>query len=233
MSYHNHYNPCGSRCGGGCGCGSKCCSSSYDYHHHECCDPCKKTVGSLCVKHKLQVKDGSTLCGTTDVEKLQFKDQSVPKDGKRWCAQENANSMLAFSYNSGAKLRVTKDGQVLSSGFYADATEVKDITTGNTVVDPSVSNGSTFIRNQTNPLEDGSGTLADGLYDGQIKRVALLTSVVANAGFYSLTVTNYVHGNISNPIRLGEDSVIDCPQSVVLQWIGSLGQWTVVATDAQ
>lgn len=200
-----------------CDCYECCAKRQHTCYDH--CNPCKKTVNALCVKSKLQVKGCSSLEGTTQVDKLRFSD--VGADSKRWCVQENANNMLQFDYEGqtgGARLRATKEGDVLPAGVIAESTESLAYAAGMGPAAVSTAVTSSFI---TIDAMAAGATLGDGVHVGQIKRVTIISD---GGGVYTLTVPKLTATAAlgGSPVSMGSAGDV-C--SATFQWTGTNWVW--------
>lgn len=201
------------------------------YRSHCSCDceekSCKKTVDALCVTEKLQVRGCASLDGTTQVEKLCFKDQGVPRDCKCWCVQEDSKNMLSFQYRGGKspQLRIAPDGSLLPSGGVGGVENIS-ATGGDTNVAPDLQNTVTFVHVQGSSTDLITGTMPDGLYDGQ-KKVVGLTNAQVNAQ-YRLTLPKVVGQPTPLVVTLGRlNSAINF-NAACLIWSATAQKWMIV-----
>lgn len=227
------------------------------------CCPQNNTFDSLTVVNGLRVLRGpTTLCGETEVEKLCFKDTG--KDGSRWCVQETGDNKLTVTYQGVPATKVTfdTDGTISTSGnllvkgakvepegVIAESTETLKASASVGGLNPSVSVTTTFIEITGNNL-NVTGTLAAGLYDGQIKRV-VPTFLGTGATNYVLTVSDFLDPtNVTGGKNFASVQILfsnNPPQSpligfassaVILQWSATapkifnpgFGAWVLVSS---
>ena len=167
------------------------------------CCPQNNTFDSLTVTNGLRVLRGpTTLCGETEVEKLCFKDTG--KDGNRWCVKETGDNKLTVTYQGFPSTKVTfdTDGTVSTSGnllvkgakvepegVIAESTETLKTSVSVSGLNPSTAVTTTFIEISGNNLS-ATGTMPNGLYDGQIKRI--IPTVLGTDSAYILTLVDFL-----------------------------------------
>lgn len=204
-------------------------------------DPCKTQIGSLCV-----VKD-STLCGTTKVEKLQFKDNEENPNGKEWCLRELPTQMLGFSYQGvpDQQLRLTPGGYLLVGGKLVEPVEtvtyksgVFDSSTpssGLSSLDPNITTSFISITDST-LSSDILGDPSPG-FAGQLKRVILRE--VPGVAPFDLTVTSLLKAGAppNKVVRLQPFAITNPPgpqtnfiSAITLIWDGT--NWLVASLSS-